>query len=224
MANEILEAQAKGKMLGGELRELEERAGITKKVEDAQLGPFIPNLEATPTEYELDREDNARRRVRDLYFGVQDVALRKALISKYRECDRLHAQLLSAQLKREYLALEKAKRHLGRLPWAMPAIYAVICVAVGAYFFQLYGAIAGGLVGFFLGQATVAQGRSRATEALRQAQESYDEEVKGQSEVALRPDWFNTTEEHTGDRDEEFDKESVIANYYEMQRRAKEKA
>lgn len=90
MANSMAEAFVEGKALGDELTALQERAGIAKKAEDAQLGPFIPNLDATPTQYELEREDYARRKVRDLYFGVQDIELRKALITKQRECDRFH--------------------------------------------------------------------------------------------------------------------------------------
>ncbi len=60
---------------------LEERASITKKMERAREGRFIPlgavGDKATPDEYFADEHDSFREKARDAYFSVQDVELRK---------------------------------------------------------------------------------------------------------------------------------------------------
>jgi hypothetical protein len=207
-----------GKLLGDQIRALEERAGIAKQVEDAQLGPMFPDLEATSDEYFRDVEDHARRKVRKLYFGVQDVDLRKQLIAKNREGDRLHEAVLAAQLQGAREAVARGQREADSQPWGKAGIMAVICVGIGAWLFQLYGAIGGALLGFFLGQSVVARARTERTEALRAAQAELDDEIKGQREVRLRPAWFNAEEARTGERDDSFDHKSVIANYYAAER------
>ena len=223
MVNATLQALARGKFLGDELRALEERAGIAKKVEDAQLGPLIPNLEATPDEYFRETEDYARRKVRKLYFGVEDLDLRKALIAKRRECERMHADHLNNELRRAQQALAKAQRRVYSLPWAWAGCLAVIWVAAGAALFQLYGAIAGALVGFFSGQGVIARARSQRTEEVRAAQAEVDEELQGVHAASISPVWFNAGEERTGECDESFNHESVIANFYAAQREGSSK-
>jgi len=223
VANPVAEAHAKGKILGDEVRALEDRAGIAKKVENARLGPLIPDLNASSDEYFRDVDDYARRKVRDLYFGVQDLALRKKLIAKQRECERFHADVLAEMMQRAHQAVAKAQQRANSLPWLRAGLLAAIWVAIGAWLFQLYGALAGALVGFFSGQGVIARARTERAKQLRSAQEELDEEVKGQREVELRPAWFNEDEQRTGERDEAFDGESVIANYYATLRRAGER-
>jgi hypothetical protein len=218
MTNPVAEAFEQGKVLGDQLRALEERAGIAAKVEDASLGSLFPDLKASADQYFMETEDYARRKTRDLYFGVQDEPLRKQLIAKRRECDRFHEATLHGQVKRAHQALAKARQRATSLPWLWAGCIAAFCVALGAWYFQLYGAIAGALVGFFAGQGLIASARNERAEKLRTAQADLDEEQKTVREVGLQPDWFNANEERTGKRDESFDHESVIANFYASQR------
>jgi hypothetical protein len=224
MANPVTEAHAAGKILGDQLTALEERAGIAKKAESARLGPLFPNLEASPDEYFREVEESARRRVRKLYFGVEDLALRKALIAKEREGARFCNQVLQDQLSRARAAVAGAQQRANSLPWLWAGTVAAVCVAIGAGIFAIYGAIAGALVGFFAGQGVISRARvARATE-LSAAQAALEEETKSQGKESLKPEWFNAAEERTGERDDAFDSESVIANFYDAQRREAERS
>src|SRR5450432_2992967 len=109
-------AYAPFKELGDQLRALEDRAGIGEQVEDAQLGPMFPNLDATPEEYFRESEDYARRKVRRLYFAVEDLELRHELIRKRRECDRAHKTQLQRELAKTREALAKAQKQERALP------------------------------------------------------------------------------------------------------------
>lgn len=199
--------------LRAELAELEKRAGISEKVEDANLGPLLPDREASSQQYWDDTEDYARHKVRRLYFEeVADVELRKAMIAKRRECDSAHDVFVKTELHNARRELNKAKQRSQRLPWLYAGFAAAACVAVGAWFFQLYGAIAGALVGFFAGQGVIASARRERDEAVRSAQSEVDSTLQVMRENKLSPDWFNRSEQSTGERDKEFDYESVIAN------------
>lgn len=199
--------------LNAELAELEMRAGISEKVEDAKLGSLFPDLDASSQQYWDDTEDHARRRVRRLYFEeVADVELRKAMIAKRRECDNASEVLVKSNLHRTRLELSKAQHRSQRLPWLYAGFVAAFCVVVGAFFFQLYGAIGGALVGFFAGQGVIAKARAEREAAVRDAQYEVDAVLKIVQEARITPDWFNRSEEWSGERDEEFDYLSVIAN------------
>lgn len=215
MANATLDAFARFKVMGDQLQALEERAGIAKKAEDARLGPMFPNLDATPDEYFRDAEDLARRKMRRLYFAVEDLDLRKELIRKRREFDRERKAHLQGELAKTRQALTEAEKQERALPWLQfrAGCVAALFVAVGAYFFQLYGAIGGALIGFFAAQGLIANARTALATAVRVAQAELDLELEGAREIDLRPDWFNASEERTGECDKEFDLESVLTNY-----------
>jgi hypothetical protein len=198
--------------LGAELRALEERAAIADKVNDAQLGPKFPDLDAAPLEYFDTTEDYARRKVRSLYFDVGEASLRKELIAKRRECDLAYTALVGRQLAQTQNGLAKAQQRMHSLPWLGAGCVAAACVAIGAQFFHLYGAIGGALLGFFVGQGMLASARTERAEAVRLAETDLDEELDTVREDELRPDWFNASEERTGEPDDLFDRESVITN------------
>src|SRR5450631_1734756 len=206
-------AYAPFKELGDQLRALEEHAGIAKQVEDAQLGPKFPNLDATPDEYFRESEDYARRKVRQLYFAVEDLELRRELIRKRRECDRAHKGHLQVELAKTRQKLTDAQKQAQTLPWLRAGCLAAVFVAIGAYFFQLYGAIGGALIGFFAAQGAIANARTAAADKVRVAQADLDQELTDMGEIDLCPDWFNASEERTGEIDKVFDLESVLANY-----------
>lgn len=207
------QAQARLDKLRAEVAELEERAGISEEIEDTNLGPLFPNLDGSSQEYWDDSEEYARRKLRQLYFEeVSDVELRKAMIAKRRECDSAYEAFLKSNLHRMKVELAKAQHRSQRLPWFLAGLAAAFCVAIGASFFQLYGAIGGALVGFFVGQGMIAKQRTEREATVRYAQSQVDEAVKLVKEDQLSPDWFNRYEASTGERDEEFDHEFVSVN------------
>lgn len=202
------------------LSELEQRAGIAKNVEDAKLGPFLPDPDWSPEEYFLETENHARRKIRKLYFAVPDPELRKQLIATRRACEQEFLSNIRAGIAESRAELANAAaRAESRSPYVMAAVTAIVPVAAGALLFQLYGAIGGALVGLFLGQGTLARQRKKLAQLVQSVQAQLDVKLKDQKDESIKPAWFNSSEERTGERDEHFDRESVIANYYGAKRR-----
>jgi len=80
-----------------ELQDLEVKAGIAEKADNARSGPRLPlhydsdapflsaRWKAEDEEERQDKQDYIRRAIRSLYFSVPDLDLRKQLIQKERE-------------------------------------------------------------------------------------------------------------------------------------------
>jgi len=170
--------------LWNERRRLERRAGIPEQ-----------------GKHPYGRSDKARLEVRERYFAVPDVALRKKLIRAERACSRAWPATMHALLEEARRKLAKAQRRANApLPWLQAGLWAAACVAIGASFFQLYGAIAGALVGFFLGQGVIAGARTSRPEAVRIAQENVDSRQESE-EIGWGPEYFSESEEETGQPD-----------------------
>jgi hypothetical protein len=193
-----------------ELADLEARAGIAKKVEDSKSGSLFMDFDAKPDVYFREKENSARRKVRDLYFEIEDPTVRTELIRKSRECYRArlahHRQNTSAAQRELATAHQRAA---SQAPWIMAAVIAGACVAFGAHWFALYGAIGGALVGFFIGHGALTKERDLRAQAVRLAQSELEKALKHSRESARRPEWFNESEALTGARDAAFDLESV---------------
>lgn len=207
--------------LRSKLSELEARAGIAEKVKDAKLGPFLPDPNWSAEQYFLEAEEYARRKVRDAYFSVQDLRQRRQLIATRRACEREFEGNVRAGIAESKTELAKATAHAeSRKPYVMAAFTGLIAVALGSLLFGKYGAIAGAVVGFFMGQATLSKQQRKMAKVVQSVQAELDVKLKDQRNEGIKPAWFNSTEEHTGERDKHFDHESVIANYYEAKREA----
>src|SRR5262249_28035794 len=89
-----LKSHAKGHLAGldSELTELERRAGIEQAAQDAReaIPLFLYPLRGDRSDEEVDREiaDHRRDEIRRLYFAIKEISLRKALITKDRECEQ----------------------------------------------------------------------------------------------------------------------------------------
>ena len=192
--------------------ELEKRAGIAESVADAKLGPFVPNFDATSEEYFDETEDHARTKVRKIYFALVDVKLRRELIHARRQLHLAYEDLNHENLRASQENLERVKRGAEWVPWMFAAIMAIICVALGAKYFGLYGAIAGAVGGFFAGQGIAASKRREQADEIRDAESEVAQARDGIREHQLTPHWFAATEEESGEPDLHFDEQSVIAN------------
>jgi hypothetical protein len=76
----------------------------------------------------------------------------------------------------------------------------------------MIGAIAGAVVGIFLGQGVVANARSEANSELAQATNNFEQAKRMGAEESLKPEFFSYREEISGTRDNNFDDESAYAN------------
>ncbi len=195
---------------------LEEEAGISKAMERAREGRFIPlgtmGEEASPDEYFADERDYFRRKVRDAYFSVQDVKLRKRLIAAQRKIDSHVMRSFEADIAAANHAVSIATTKVHNERWIKAAGFAVGAVAIGYWAFDLVGAIAGAVGGFFLGQGVVSEAKSNAIAEVKQATQELEIARKEQAQQSLCPECFSSSEEIAGEREQHLDRESAYAN------------
>lgn len=195
---------------------LEEEAGISKAMERAREGRFIPlgamGEEASPDEYFADEHDHFRDKARDAYFSVQDVELRKKLITAQRKIDSYVMRSFEADIAAANQAVSSATAKMQNQPWTKAAVFAVGAVAVGYWAFGLVGAIAGAVGGFFLGQGVVSEAKSNAIIEVNQATQELEDARKERAQRSLWPECFSRSEEITGEREQHLDGESAYAN------------
>jgi hypothetical protein len=198
------------------LQELEDQAGIRSKADRAREGSFIPlgalGDPATPDEYFADEYDHTRSGIRRAYFSVSDVDLRKQLINTQRKLEKLGSDGQTRDVNKARHALEVSKQESAKQPWGTAAAIAGGAVALGYYAFELVGALAGMVGGFFLGQGVIADARRRAADAITADQESLDAELETQSSNARKPSYFTYQEELSGEEDRQFSYQSATAN------------
>lgn len=195
---------------------LEEGAGITKKVQKAEDGRFIPlgigGENCSSDEYFADEHDHFREQIRDAYFSVPDRELRMALIAARRRVDSELAQSFerdaSAARRAEASTAQKAEIR----PWGLAAVLSLASVAVGQLVFQLPGAIAGAIAGYFLGNGVIQSARIRVASVHRIAQEELQTALDNLARSKLHPECFTHDEQHNGERDDAFNMQSAIAN------------
>ena len=165
-----------------EARKLEKRARITKQLKAAR-SPYFSEI-----------------KFREVIFAVPDLSLRKRLINAYRASGKAWPAFMQTKLEEAQKELAKAQRRAESLPWLRAGLLAAFCVGIGATFFELYGAIAGALVGFFAGQGVIANARTERPEAVRLAQLEVESRRESASIGPGRP-LFSDTEEETGEPD-----------------------
>ena len=195
---------------------LEEEAGISKAMERAREGRFIPlgamGEDASPAEYFADEHDHFRDKARDAYFSVQEVELRKKLIAAQRKIDSHVMRSFEADIAAANHAVSIATAKMHNQPWTKAAVIAVGAVAVGYWAFSYVGAIAGAVGGFFLGQGVISEAKSKAIIEVNQATQEFEDVQKERAQRSLWPECFSLLEEITGEREQHLDQESAYAN------------
>lgn len=201
---------------------LEEESGISKAMERAREGRFIPlgamGEEASPDEYFADENDHFRDKARDAYFSVQDVELRKRLITAQRKIDSYVMRSFDADIAAANHAVSVATTKTQSQPWTKAAVFAVGAVAIGYWVFGLVGAIAGAVGGFFLGQGVISEAKSNAIAEINQATQELENARKERAQRSLWPECFSSSEEITGEREQHLDRESAYANVLQVGR------
>jgi hypothetical protein len=191
--------------LKAQIGALEVRAGVFERLADARLGALGPGSPDSPREIADDKyEPGVRAAARDLYFGVEDIALRIELIRKETEFERAYRAVYENAITIARKAVVDAE---GRdLPGIWIGLASAICVALGAVTFRIYGVIAGALVGYFIGQSLMDRARRERAEKLRDARAILDEELETRRrEYTPQRCWFSEHEERTGHRDSSLD-------------------
>ena len=202
--------------------ELEEAAGIAARMAKAAEGRLMPlgidGEPCTPDAYFADEYDSFRDQARDAYFDVGDIALRTRLIEARRQLD---GQLLAAY-KREVDSIRVEEAKALRQPedqhWLVAAAVAAACVAIGYWQFHQAGAVGGAVVGYFLGQSTVASARRNTRAQISEIQSRLEMAVHDSRMKRLWPETFSLQEELTAVRDLEMDNVSALRNVRQHER------
>ena len=194
---------------------LEEQTGISKAMERAREGRFIPlgalGEDVSSEEYFADEYDHLRQRTRDAYFSVEDVELRRKLIAARRAVESNIRQTLEEEIIAANRNIADAAAKVQHLPWNLVALLAIAIVVVGYWKFEIIGAIAGVAASFFLGQGVIERARNRATSVLAEAHNDLAQAKKEWEEHSLEPNFFSRSEELSGERDSKFNQESAYA-------------
>jgi len=217
-----------------ELAKLETIAGIREKAEGAREGPDILNeamedqapigIEARKQEnedYFDNRHDYVRRHIRNLYFDVQDVALRRKLIEVHRSVTENRSKLVEQGVLEAQKELDAGKRKNELLSWVKAGIASTVCIGIGYAIAGKTGAIGGALFGFFPGQKIIEDATANARRNYDDAQRALQAKQMLIQEFELRPSYFIAAERLTGERRLEFDLESAVSNRAAIRNRQK---
>jgi hypothetical protein len=208
----LLEIRERAKACNAELVALETRAGIAAVAEKVRTKP--PNYflvydvgesnsderrEAIAAEEQHHKELTIRH-LRDLYFGVSDVNLRKNLIAKAREEGDLAVTFFEQELS-DASANLATQRTTGRDWWIWASIGGLAAIGVGFYLFGLVGALGGLLVGY-VGSRRIELNALQARErAVKAANDELKEAERIFEEVRNEPQIFSRREASTGEPD-----------------------
>ena len=184
-----------------ESRTLEEKAGLTEKMEDA-MSPSS-NPEWSSKEYFEYAELHLYASTRSLYFSVSDTELRKKLIATKRKVDACYQLLLEEDVMAAKHAVSVANTKTWHQSWLKAGIYGLVVSIISCGILGVKGSVLG--VAFVIWFLTSERDEikyelTQAVERLRYAQEVKAEE----SNV---PEVFSATEEQNGAEDK-FDNES----------------
>lgn len=227
---EIAELMQRREALQRELSELEREAGIAASAgEKAWDLAFIPYgalgdeiREFTPAQnaklYFDNEHDDKARRVRKLYFSVQDLSARRNLIAKVLELDDLHDRAIRDDAENAKRAFAEAERNQDNLPWATGAFIGVVCVLVGYWIGKTIGAIAGAVAGIFVGMGAVSNARRDRRSAVVQATADLESSEESLHETLTRPRFFTAGEAATGTEDNSYHVDAFGARIREFRR------
>lgn len=211
--------------IGKKQTDLEAALGLTKAMERAREGNFFPlgidGENVSSDEYFADEHDGERRRVREVYFGVPDVERRKELIKLQHQLDQTCERHREEDLRHAEAKVTQARRASRQLPWEWAAIIAVGCVALGYYFQDTVGAIAGAVGGAFLAQGAVANRKAQLLADLEEAEGALTDLKKARRIASLSPEYFNNVEAITGEEDREFGNQDARWRVVEYERQQK---
>jgi hypothetical protein len=210
LTKKLREIREQAKACHRALVELEARAGIAEKAERLRTEPanyigiydaaefWSDDLTNLTRAEEAFHEKRMTHRLRDLYFAVDDVELRKKLIAKAREEGSINLSYFQQELADAATRLEAARSaHQHWSVWA--SIWGALFIAGGHHFFGLPGALGGLLLGFFNGWSlrdrAVRLREGDIVEAERELKEAEDT----WNRIRNEPQTFSQREANTGE-------------------------
>lgn len=150
-------------------------------------------------------DDDIRWRLREIYFSISDRNTLRSLIDIDRKLHVIWLNRKDGDIRDAEKEVAKAKATMGREPWGIAALVGGACVALGYFGAGLSGSIGGAIVGFFLGQGTLANARSAARGGLEDAENGLEMMKKIRDEAIAVRENFSSDEWLSGERDKAFD-------------------
>jgi len=194
------------------LVELETRAGIADAAESLRKEPanyfFVYDVGERHSDERRDAEmaeerfhqERTTRRLRDLYFKVGDLELRKELISKDREEGSLALRYYQQELSDTAGRLETARSVRGHW-WIWASIWGIVLLSLGFHFFGLIGALGGLLVGYLNGRRMEHEAVRAREAVVADAERELKEAEDTWNKVRNEPQAFSRREVETGEPD-----------------------
>ena len=186
-------------------RALEQKAGIAETVSLAYDGRYLsipnPAEESREENQVLDTEKKAiRLHIRDAYFSIADMGLRKKLIAKSRECEALRRRWFQQEVSDAHARLKALNTSI-RQWWLLAALCGTGFIGGGYFIFAVPGAIAGALAGLFLGRAIEHADESRRKAELKEAENDLAFAKTNLHKVTGEEPAFSQSEEYSGEPD-----------------------
>jgi hypothetical protein len=150
----------------------------------------------------------ADREIRDAYFRIESIDTRKRLIELNVNAIKIENSMIDSDIEQASAQLIDAKRYGAISEEIVPPLLGLLAVWIGNQYDGIVGAIAGAVVGIFLGLSYL---RSKAAErlfAINIAQTDLDDAKKEKSQNYPLPRRFTDEEAKTGLRDKSFDVEA----------------
>jgi hypothetical protein len=190
-------------------RQLEEQAGIAESAAKAygahtplHLGSDAPHGSERACredkEYWEDQHDTMVHLLREAYFSVPDVSMRKRLIAKSRRTEELRIEFFR-QKKRDALVASQHAPVPNPIWWINAAVWTVLIVAIGHDLLGTTGAIAGGVSSLFLGRYLEEVEKLRRGVRIRHAEHDLKIATAEENEIVNMAQIFSLEEAETGD-------------------------
>lgn len=196
---------------------LESEANISEAMKKARDGQFIPlgalGEKVSPDEYFADEYDHFRNSVRDVYFSVQNLELRRKLIAEQRKIDNLILSSFDADVENAQQLRSVARIKIHNQPWLKKSAAIVfILISIGYFADDAQGAIIGFVIGIVLGQILIIDGKNEALSEVNSATQTLTTAQNERKQQSLFPECFSASEETTGERDSLLDRISAYGN------------
>jgi hypothetical protein len=187
---------------------LEEKAGLTQKMVDAQTPHSNP--EWTSKEYFEYVECHLYFETRSLYFSVSDTELRKKLIATKRKVDASYQLSLEEDVMAAKHDVSVALTRAKQRPWLKLVSYSFVVSIVSWLIFGIKGTIAGIIFALYFFENE----KEEVTYELSRAQEALQDAQKTKAEESNAPEVFSTAEEQNGTEDVFDDEPSDLPRHY----------
>jgi len=154
-------------------------------------------------EFEVEEQRRrATQKIRALYFGVADVALRKELIAKDREEGELALAFWQVGMTDAARKLSAA-RTTGKRWWLATSALGTGFIAIGFYLFGIIGALGGLIVGYFCGRNMEQSALQARQSAIAEAEKEVKEAEQDWDKARNEPQTFSRREAGSGEPDQD---------------------